>query len=149
MDCSPQGSSVPGISQAIILGWAFISFSRGSSHPGIKPASPTCQVDSLPLSHLGLKPKCFSLPILFYQRHPRQIFLTNYHCKIAVQCKIWKLKMINITQSIMTRAFTLNLGIPIKSIAKYPRRYFGTSWKRKWNLGSSNDWDHQKRMGLG
>ena len=33
MDCSPPGSSVPGILQAKILEWAAISFSRGSSRP--------------------------------------------------------------------------------------------------------------------
>ena len=33
MDCSPQGSSDHGISQARILEWAAISFSRGSSWP--------------------------------------------------------------------------------------------------------------------
>ena len=38
--CSPPGSSVRGISQARILEWAVISFSRGSSRPGIEPMSP-------------------------------------------------------------------------------------------------------------
>ena len=33
VDCSPPGSSVPGISQARILEWVAISFSRGSSWP--------------------------------------------------------------------------------------------------------------------
>ena len=33
MDCSPPGSSVHGISQARILEWVAISFSRGSSRP--------------------------------------------------------------------------------------------------------------------
>ena len=33
MDCSPQGSSVHGISQARILEWVAISFCRGSSWP--------------------------------------------------------------------------------------------------------------------
>ena len=33
MDCSPPGSSVHGLSQARILGWVAISFSRGSSQP--------------------------------------------------------------------------------------------------------------------
>ena len=33
MDCNPPGSSVHGISQAIILEWIAISFSRGSSQP--------------------------------------------------------------------------------------------------------------------
>ena len=33
IDCSPPGSSVHGILQAIILEWVAISFSRGSSQP--------------------------------------------------------------------------------------------------------------------
>ena len=33
MDCGPSGSSVRGISQARILEWVAISFSRGSSRP--------------------------------------------------------------------------------------------------------------------
>ena len=37
---SPPGSSVHGISQARMLDWVTISFSRGSSYPGIEPASP-------------------------------------------------------------------------------------------------------------
>ena len=39
MDCSPPGSSVHGILQARVLEWAAISCSRGSSRPGIEPAS--------------------------------------------------------------------------------------------------------------
>ena len=39
MDWSPPGSSVHGILQARTLEWAAISFSRGSSNPGIKPTS--------------------------------------------------------------------------------------------------------------
>ena len=39
MDCSLPGSSVRGISQARILEWVAISFSRGSSQPGIKLTS--------------------------------------------------------------------------------------------------------------
>ena len=35
MDCSPPGSSVPGILQARILEWVAISFSRGSSRPRV------------------------------------------------------------------------------------------------------------------
>ena len=38
-DCSPPGSSVHGILQARILEWVAISFSRGSSDPGIEPVS--------------------------------------------------------------------------------------------------------------
>ena len=39
-DCSPPGCSVPGILRARILEWVAISFSRRSSHVGIKPVSP-------------------------------------------------------------------------------------------------------------
>ena len=39
MDCSPPGSSLHGISQARILEWVAISFSRGSCDPGIELAS--------------------------------------------------------------------------------------------------------------
>ena len=38
MECSPPGSSVHGMAR--ILEWFAISFSRGSSDPGIKPMSP-------------------------------------------------------------------------------------------------------------
>ena len=53
MDCSLPGSSVHGVSQAIILEWVAMSSSRGSSWSGIEPLSLRWQVDSLPLCHLG------------------------------------------------------------------------------------------------
>ena len=55
MDCSPPGSSVHGISQARMLEWVAISFSRGSSQPRdwtwvshIAGDPLLLQVDSLP-----------------------------------------------------------------------------------------------------
>ena len=39
MDCSPPGSSVPGILQARILEWVASPFSRGYSQPRIEPRS--------------------------------------------------------------------------------------------------------------
>ena len=58
MGCSPPGSSVHGISQARILEWVAVSFSRGSSRPRDWMRVPCIvslawQADSLPLSHLG------------------------------------------------------------------------------------------------
>ena len=54
VDCSQPGSSVHGILQAWILEWVAISFSRGSSlTQGSNPCFLPCQVDSLPLCHLG------------------------------------------------------------------------------------------------
>ena len=38
--CSPPGSSVHGVSQAQILEWVVISFSREPSNSGIEPMSP-------------------------------------------------------------------------------------------------------------
>ena len=50
MDCNLPGSSVHEISQARILEQVAISFSRGSSDPGIKPVSPV------------LAGRCFTAP---------------------------------------------------------------------------------------
>ena len=54
MDCSPPGSSVHGISQASILEWVAISFSRGSLQTqGSNPHLLHLKADSLPLCYLG------------------------------------------------------------------------------------------------
>ena len=54
VDSSPPGSSVNGISQARILEWAVISFSRGIfPTQGSNPCLLHWQVDSWPLSHQG------------------------------------------------------------------------------------------------
>ena len=44
MECSPPGSSVHGISQARILEWIAIAFSREE----IEPGSPALQAESFP-----------------------------------------------------------------------------------------------------
>ena len=54
----PMDYTVHGILQARILEWAAFLFSRGSSHPGIKPRFPALQVDSLP-AELPEKPNHF------------------------------------------------------------------------------------------
>ena len=64
VDCSPPGSSVHGILQARILEWVAFPLSIVSSHSGIKPRSPTLQVDSLPAEPLG-KPKNIAMDSLF------------------------------------------------------------------------------------
>ena len=51
----PHGLSVHWISQARILEWVAIPFSRGSSDPEIKPGSPVSQTDSLPLHHFSFQ----------------------------------------------------------------------------------------------
>ena len=59
MGCSLPGSSVHGISQARILEWVAISFSKGSSTLGLNPCLLHWQVDSLLLSYQGSP--CISL----------------------------------------------------------------------------------------
>ena len=60
MDCSPPGSSVHGISQARILEWVTIPFSRGSSKP--RDWDPELQAESLHLSYQG-SPIGFSMEL--------------------------------------------------------------------------------------
>ena len=50
-----------GTSQARILEWVTIPFSRGSSRPGIKPGSPAFQADSLPSEAQGSPKKSYYL----------------------------------------------------------------------------------------
>ena len=54
VSCSLPGSSVRGISQARILEWIAVSFSRGLPDPGIEPRSPALQAGSLPSEPLLL-----------------------------------------------------------------------------------------------
>ena len=53
MDRSPPGSSVHEISQARVLEWVAISFSRDRRNPGIEHGSPASQIDSLPAELRG------------------------------------------------------------------------------------------------
>ena len=79
MDCSPPGSSVPGILQARILEWVAIPFSRGSSQPRdqapASPAAPALQVESLLLSS-----KINRLPVISSTKNkvkPKNEFIRN------------------------------------------------------------------------
>ena len=52
IDCSPPGSSVPGILQARILEWVAIPFSRGFLlTQGLNPSLPHCQQILYHVSH--------------------------------------------------------------------------------------------------
>ena len=53
VNCSPPGSSVPGVLQARMLEWVVIPFSGDLPHLRIKPGSPALQADSLPSELLG------------------------------------------------------------------------------------------------
>ena len=88
MDCSPSGSSVNGISRQEY--WSRLPFHSPGDlpHPGIKPASPALQADSLPVSHrrdplyMLLTSNCFYLEmhigrIVFAQVKPKGL-LNSY-----------------------------------------------------------------------
>ena len=51
--CDPMDYTAHGILQARILEWVAVPFSRDLPNPGIKPRSPTLQVDSLPAEPPG------------------------------------------------------------------------------------------------
>ena len=91
MDCSPPGSSVHEILQARTLERVAISFSRGSSDPGIKPTSPALQVYSLPSEppgnpHQGI---CFYLNNRLWEwickQYPYVSVCQNLHISVFSQ----------------------------------------------------------------
>ena len=65
-DCSPPGSSVNGISQARVLEWIAISFSRGSSDLGIEPAS--LESPALSGRFFTTEPPMSPLSVFFFTR---------------------------------------------------------------------------------
>ena len=67
MDYSPRGSSDHGISQARILEWVTIPFSRGSSPPVSRTWVPPLQADSLYSEPPPEKLKAYIQNILFTQ----------------------------------------------------------------------------------
>ena len=82
-DCDPRdwslpGSCVHGISQARLLKWVAISYTRESSQPVITSGSPTLQADSLPSEPLG-KAVCYIRALQFALSHKHQLFLEK--CK--------------------------------------------------------------------
>ena len=104
MDCSPPGPSLRGILQARLLEWVFPS-PGVPPHPGIKPVSPTLQVDSLlseptgkPQAQEGVvnilpptpewKTHCFFQPLkhIFSPiKIVRIIYLKSAQCKLIYQ----------------------------------------------------------------
>ena len=73
MDCSPPGSSIHGISQARILDLVAISFFRGPSDPGIKPAFPALAGGFFPSEPPGAMVQVFIY-----------LFLCCDHCKLIL-----------------------------------------------------------------
>ena len=83
MDCSLPGSSVYGILQARILEWVAFPFSRGSSHPGIKPRSPALQADFFYQLRNGRSPRILegSLSLLQWIFPTQELTWGLLHCR--------------------------------------------------------------------
>ena len=79
----PMVYTVHGILQARILEWVAVPFSKGPSHPGIKPRSPTLQADSLPAGPPG-KPENTGVGNLSLLQ---QIFLTQKSTWGLLRCR--------------------------------------------------------------
>ena len=70
MDCSPPGTSVPGISQARILEWVAISYSGDLPDPAIEPTSSEFS--------------CIDRWILFHLRSPYELY--SCCCSVPKSC---------------------------------------------------------------
>ena len=77
VDCSLQGSSVHGISQARTAEWVTTPSSRDIPEPGSKCKSPAWQADSLPLSHQLL---LFSRSVVSYSLRPHRLQHSRLSC---------------------------------------------------------------------
>ena len=82
MDCSPPGSSVHGISQARILEWVSIPFSRGSSHS--RDWDPELQAESFHLSHQG-SPIGFSVLTAVQQKYTSRSQQRKVHIRQSLE----------------------------------------------------------------
>ena len=88
MDCSPRGSSVHRISQAIILEWVVFPSPGYLPNLGVEPASPTSQADSLPSEPPSLtqttKKKC-------WQECGEKGTLVHYLQELKLVQPLWKI----------------------------------------------------------
>ena len=69
MDCSPPVSSLHGISQAKILEWIAISFSRDLPDPGIEPMTLASTALAGPVFTIGVTWEALSSHILIVYLH--------------------------------------------------------------------------------
>ena len=76
MDCSPPGSSVYGMLQARILEWVTIPPPWYLPDPGIEPASPALQANSLLLEPSEKPQTCKGFPdhLYHYPELPPELF---------------------------------------------------------------------------
>ena len=92
MNCGPPGSTVHGISQARMLEWAAISFSKGSSRPRDWTAF---QADSLLLNHQGFLYK-YHVILCVFELYKNNVILCVAFLTLNCWFKIIFLKLIHI-----------------------------------------------------
>ena len=95
MGCSPPGSSVHGISQARILGWVAVSFSRGSSWPRdwMRVSCVPCLAGRFYTTEPSGKPNSIRLLLILPSvvvSKPRKIF-DSFHISFSSQ-SMWDLQ---------------------------------------------------------
>ena len=89
MDCNPLGSSAHGISQARILEWVAISFSKGSfPTQGLNPGLPHCRQTLYHLSHQGILRKWYPFSVCtFSQMDSKFTQVPRSECGVTFQLK--------------------------------------------------------------
>ena len=105
MNCSLPGSSAHGISQARILEWVAISFSRDLPYPGLYPSLLHWQADSLPLGHKESPPKL------------AKDHWINYLLQI-IFLKIPTLFWVGIREKLSVRKWTIDVSILVEVLMK-------------------------------
>ena len=116
----PPSSSVPGISQARILEWIAILFSRGSPNPGIKPrtlVSPalagrfftTSATWEVRLSHQDLIIlQSEEEPMLEKGKHGSCFYL-GYHLRVLLRNWLWDCRYIFFVRTYLRIRISINL----------------------------------------
>ena len=118
MDYSPPGSTVHGFTQARILEWVAISFTRGYSWSWDRTPLPTLQVDSLPAEPPGIF--TFQYVELFKRLSSGgRLALQFIYSVSRGGCFIWKqLSFLAIKE----RKFMLSIDVPQKSEKKLKKK---------------------------
>ena len=144
MDCSPQGSSVLGISQAVILEWVSISFSRGSS----QPRNQTC-ISYLPSGFFTTEPPGTETKMFFFTYFilPEINYIFSYQLSLQNSCAVQDMKAKNDKHlpKYNDTSIHTEFGYSKKIHCEVPKEVFWDlleekmeSWQKKW-LGSSEE----------
>ena len=125
MNCSQPDSSVHGISQARILEWVSISFSRVSSNLGIEPGYPAFQADSL-LSKPPGKPNSLTHLVTFSESPVSSL---NAQDNIRVRRLFTAVKFINCMQLLLLPQWDINFAFLFSQNNRFVMSYSFSSPK--------------------